>query len=480
MLAIFGLVIASIFKLYPESVLAVWVSLPLAVIVGMVTRHRPSLLLPLAIGSLALIYIAIYAGAYYLPITLSVSNPVVVWTVILLVYCAIASVLPVWILLQPRDYINSLQLFLALFLLVAGLCVASISGNASLFESTPAIAQEMPAGSPPIWPFLFITIACGAISGFHCLVSSGTSSKQIANERDAQMIGYGSMLLEGALAVIVILACCAGVGMGKFEKSVASADTAATSAVTWQPLLNADGQPVTGRAAWRAHYSVDRSWNQYGLGNKVGAFIDGSANFLSSLSIPRTLGVGILAVLVACFAATTLDSATRLQRYVIEELASTTGVTPLTNKYAATLLAVSLGAAIAMLPGADGTMGKGGMLLWPLFGATNQLLAGLALMVTAFYLWRRGKPVWFFVLPMLLMMLLPAWALLWQLFAAETGWFWSPGKHALLLVVGLVTLGLQVWMAVEAIILWPSVRGVLEEALPPLPARAAKEAGGQQ
>jgi carbon starvation protein len=81
---------------------------------------------------------------------------------------------------------------------------------------------------------------------------------------------------------------------------------------------------------------------------------------------------------------------------------------------------------------------------------------------------------------MLLMMLLPAWALLWQLFAAETGWFWSPGKHALLLVVGLVTLGLQVWMAVEAIILWPSVRGVLEEALPPLPARAAKEAGGQQ
>ena len=95
---------------------------------------------------------------------------------------------------------------------------AGLSGQADLMTSTPAIATDLPASTPPIWPFLFITIACGAISGFHCLVSSGTSSKQLSNETDAQAIGYGSMLLEGALAVIVILACCAGVGMGKFER----------------------------------------------------------------------------------------------------------------------------------------------------------------------------------------------------------------------------------------------------------------------
>ena len=144
----------------------------------------------------------------------------VTWTFILLGYCAVASVLPVWLLLQPRDYVNSHQLFLALGLLVVGLGVASLTGKADLASSAPAVVDisALPAGTPPIWPFLFITIACGAISGFHCLVSSGTSSKQVSNECDAKSIGYGSMLLEGALAVVVILACCAGLGMGPVEK----------------------------------------------------------------------------------------------------------------------------------------------------------------------------------------------------------------------------------------------------------------------
>ncbi len=485
-LAIFGLVIAAIFMKYPESVLGVWISLPLAVFVGIVSRKNPGALIWAAVGSLMVVYASIYVGAYHLPITLTVPNPIVVWTVILLTYCAIASVLPVWLLLQPRDFINSQQLFIALGLLVLGLTAASFTGTANLFESTPAVAAKMPAGAPPIWPFLFITIACGAISGFHCLVSSGTSSKQLANEDDAQMIGYGSMLLEGALAVVVILACCAGLGMGKFEKQVAEIGQVATAAA-YQPVLDADLNPVRGRQAWRSHYSVDRSWESFRLGDKVGAFVEGGANFLSAIYIPRTLGVGIIAVLVACFAATTLDSATRLQRYVVQELAMTTGLKPLTNKYAATLVAVALGGLIAMIPNANGDIGKGGMLLWPLFGATNQLLAGLAFMVTAFYLWRRGKPVWFIVLPMILMMVMPAWAMSWQLFNAETGWIWSASNHMLLLSIGIVTLSLQFWMAIEAILLWPSVRGVLEEALPPLPPKkttklepAFESSGGQR
>ena len=126
-----------------------------------------------------------------------------------------------------------------------------------------------------------------------------------------------------------------------------------------------------------------------------------------------------MAVLVASFAATTLDTATRLQRYVIQELAATMKFGLLTNKYAATALALLCGGAVAMIPGPNGVPGTGGMLLWPLFGATNQLLAGLAFMVIAFYLWRRGKPVWFAVLPLVAMVVMPAWAMLWQMFHVD-------------------------------------------------------------
>ena len=442
-LAIFGLVIAIIFKEYPGSVLAVWISLPIAIVFGLAIRRRSQAMLPMSITSLILIYLAVYVGAYYLPISLDFVNdldfsaqwqinPIVVWTVILLIYCGIASVLPVWLLLQPRDYVNSHQLFLALTLLIVGLVVACLLGNADLFVAAPAITQDTPEGTPPIFPFLFITIACGAISGFHCLVSSGTSSKQLANEADAKAIGYGAMLLEAALAVMVILACCAGVGMGKFEsKPVTQAD--GRTLMVDQPAVDAEGNALVGRAAWRKTYQLEyldsktgekkqKAWKDFNLANKIGAFVEGGANFLAAIGIPLTMGINIIAVLVASFAATTLDSATRLQRYVIQELGATLRVKPLTNMYVATLVAVGLGGAIAMIPNADGQRGAGGMLLWPLFGATNQLLAGFAFLVTAFYLWRRSKPVAFVMIPTVIMIAMPAAALLWQLFDPTSGW----------------------------------------------------------
>ncbi len=374
---------------------------------------------------------------------------------------------------------------------MAGLLAAGLTGKADLFTSTPAVATDLPANTPPIWPFLFITIACGAISGFHCLVSSGTSSKQLSNETDALSIGYGSMLLEGALAVIVILSCCAGVGMGKF-KSTALADSPA-GITEYTAVLGENGQALTGLAAWRATYQLgnDKSWNDFKLGNKVGAFVDGGANFLTTIGIPLKLGIGIIAVLVACFAATTLDSATRLQRYVIQEIGASIRVPPLTNMYVATGVAVILGGAIAMVPStAGGKAGTGGLLLWPLFGATNQLLAGLAFMVTVFYLWRRNKPVWFVVIPMVIMILMPAWALLWQLFNADTGWvggftesgwIWRFSQHKLLATVGLITFALQIWMVIEALSAWRTAKGVLEEALPPLikPSGSLSQSGGR-
>lgn len=481
-LAIFGLVIAVIFKNYPGCVLAVWVSLPIAIVFGILMRRGSNQLIPMSIISLILIYLAVYVGAYHFPITINVNNEVVAWTIVLLIYCAIASILPVWLLLQPRDYVNSHQLFVALGLLFAGLMVASLTGKADLMASTPAVTQELPENTPPIWPFLFITIACGAISGFHCLVSSGTSSKQLSCETDAQVIGYGSMLLEGALAVVVILACCAGVGMGKFEsKQLAQAN--GIQQTVFQPVLDSNSQPITGLAAWRSTYQLGegRTWEDFKLGPKVGAFVDGGANFLSAIGIPLQLGIGIIATLVACFAATTLDSATRLQRYVIQEIGGTLNVPPLQNMYVATIVAVVLGGAIAMVPSTPGgAMGTGGLLLWPLFGATNQLLAGLAFMVTTFYLWRRNKPIWFVAIPMVFMIVLPAWALVWQLFNQNTGWCWQSNK-IMLSIVGLVTLGLQFWMVVEAVIMWPKAHGVLEDALPPLtkPASRLNASGGR-
>jgi carbon starvation protein len=471
-LAIFGLVIAVIFRQYPESVLSVWVAMPLAVLIGIfIHRGRGSLALPALAGVLVL-YVAVFLGAYYVPITLKVSNPTVVWTIVLMVYCFFASVLPVWLLLQPRDFINSLQLIVALVLLVLGIFVAGLSGKADMVASAPALAAKgsLPLGALPLLPFLFITIACGAVSGFHCLVSSGTSSKQVACETDAQYVGYGAMLLEGALAVIVILACCAGVGMGKFERNE-TGDYAAVATASDRPY-----------AAWRQHYKPNVAWSDFKLTNKVGAFIEGGANFLASLGIPLKMGIAMIAVLVACFAATTLDTATRLQRYVIQELAGTLRVPALTNKYAATGLAVTLGGALAMIPSTSGAAwGTGGLILWPLFGATNQMLAGLAFLVTLFYLWRRNKPVWFIVLPTILMLVLPIWGLTYQMFHPEFGWLWN--HNYLLTVIGLIVLGVQIWIVLEGLAIWRAARGVLEEKLPPLTEKAgvagAVAAGGR-
>jgi len=462
-LAIFGLVIALIFSMYPESVLSVWIEVPLAVAVGLwVYKKKGGLLLP-SLAALAVMYLAIWIGtivpldlAHILPKSPALGGyltPVVAWTLILYVYCFIASVLPVWTLLQPRDYINSHELFLALGLLVVGLAVAGALGQADLAGSAPAVAapSEIPADAPPILPFLFITVACGAVSGFHSLVSSGTSSKQLAMEPHAQLVGYGSMLLEGALAVIVILACCAGLGMGALKR-----EQLAGSAYKYEPKTTADGAAITGREAWRDTYKPSDSWGGWGLGKKIGAFIEGGANFLTTIGIPLKFAVGILAVLVASFAATTLDTATRLQRYVVQELAATVKLKPLTNRYAATAFAVVLAGYVAIFTGS--APGKGGMTLWPMFGAMNQLLAGLAFLVVLFYLFRHGRPVWFLVAPMLIMLVIPAWAMLWKMFNPASGWL-AKEKY-LLFGFGLAVQVLTVWMIVEALIAWKKARNL--------------------
>jgi carbon starvation protein CstA len=363
------------------------------------------------------------------------SSSVVAWTVILLVYCFIASVLPVWLLLQPRDYINSHQLFVALALLMLGLFI----GRPPLVA--PAFNPNV-EGAPPIFPFLFITIACGAVSGFHCLVSSGTSSKQLNCEPDAQYVGYGSMLFEGVLAVLVIIACCAGLGMVR------------------------EGGDASGLEAWRQYYGG--GWHKMGLVQKVGAFIDGGANMLGALAIPHDLGVGIIAVMVSCFAATTIDTGTRLQRYVLQELGEVLRIPGLSNKFIATAIAVGTGGALALISGPNGP-GSGGLILWPLFGAVNQLLAGLAFLVVAFYLIRTKRPVWFIIPPLVLMIILPAWAMLYNIFLV-----WLPKENWTLVGFGIMIEALQIWMLIEGVIMWNKAKGVAPEALPPLKKAAGK------
>jgi len=476
-IGIFGLVIAVIFATYPGSVFPIWIQIPIAVTVGWLAYRRGYN--PLLLGTIALVimYVTVGIGAYLLPLDLTqltrngrpllaasgsaaeamglspFANAVVVWTVLLLVYCFIASVLPVWTLLQPRDFINSNMLIIALGLLFLGLVVAPLTGRPMPFVA-PAINHLPPDfGAPPIWPFLFITIACGAVSGFHCLVSSGTTSKQLQRETDAQLVGYGSMLLEGALAVLVIVACAAGLGYGVYRF-----DPQAGRAV---PLTDPQThEALTGAAAWSTYYAA-KHWSEFGLARKIGGFVEGGANMLAGLAVPVNFGICLMAVLVTAFAATTLDTATRLQRYVVSELGGALRVNALRNRYVATAVAVVTGGAVAMISGPKGP-GSGGMILWPIFGATNQLLAGLAFVVIAFYLLRHRRPVWFLVPPMILMLVLPNWAMLWQLRQ------WWAAQNWLLVGLGTGVIALEAWMIAEAALLWGRVRGVLPEPLPPL------------
>lgn len=469
-IAIFGLVIAAVFKQYPAAIFPSVVQIPLAVAIGYwLHRKNVSLLLPSLIALLLMYLSVIYGNVGFLGAlnAAMASWPVWLWVVLLLTYAFWASVLPVWTLLQPRDYINFLQLITAIGLIALGLTVAAFIGGPGLgggervpLELAAPMVQWKPEGAPLIFPFLFITIACGAVSGFHCMVSSGTSSKQLKNEHDARFVGFGAMLTEGFLATLVILACGAGLGLG---------------------IVMADGSIVTGQEAWATRYG---SWAAAGgLGSMVAAFVDGSANFLTTLNIPLPTAVALMGVFVASFAATTLDTACRLQRYVLQELAAglqerlkpsrgafRSVLSFGENRYGATAIAVIVGAFLAALPPPNlqwslENAGRGGLILWPLFGATNQLLAGLAFMVIAFYLWRRRLPIFFSIPPMIFMLIMPFWAMIWQVFVGSDGHpSWLASGHWVLVSIGVSTLLLEIWVIYEAFRLFPHAKGVLEGA----------------
>jgi carbon starvation protein len=435
-IAIFGLIIAIIFSMYPQSVLAVWVEVPIAIYLGYLIYKKGKNAMTWSIYAIIAMYVCVFLGPY-LPFKMPAIAGIPdtgVWTIILLTYAFIASVLPVTTLLQPRDFINSHQLVIAMALLVLGVIVASFGGHLDIVA--PAV-QMSPAKAPPMWPFLFITIACGAISGFHALVSSGTSAKQVRDERDSLFVGYGSMLLEGTLATLVVIAVAAGIGLGYTTKA---------------------GETLSGVAAWTTHYS---SWAAAaGLGSKVSAFVDGAANMIMTLGIPKQFTLAIMAVFVASFAGTTLDTATRIQRYVIGELGNSVKLPALNNRWVGTAVAVVTALILAFATGADG---KGALKLWPLFGAVNQTLAALALIIITLYLKARGGLKWMVAgLPAIFMSVMTIWAVI--LNQVKFGAAHNP----LLQVINIVILFIAVWIVIEGVVKFFTMGGDMPPEPSPL------------
>ena len=275
------------------------------------------------------------------------------WQVILTIYIICASLMPVWILLQPRDYLSSFLLYAMVIGGVVGLVVGRPAMAAPMFTSIN------PSAGNYLFPILFITVACGAISGFHALVSSGTSAKQLNSEKDAKLVGYGAMLIEGVVAIIALMSVAAVAG-------------------------NTDGSPAQ-------------------------KFAVGVSTFMNSFGIPMGIGRTFVTLAFASFALTSLDSATRIGRYLVQELGEYTSSdgrvhkTFLTNPYIATAITVGVSLMFTFY-------GYGR--IWPIFGSANQLLAGLSLLAVAAWIKNRQKRTsWETIIPLVFMFIVTLSAL---------------------------------------------------------------------
>ncbi len=407
--AVFAVVIGNLFVANPGAVIPIFVEIPLAIAVGQyIYRKRAAALLPSIVGVIGL-YLLIWLGNEVpveidgLADQLGFDQTRDLWVIILFAYTFIASRIPVWVLLQPRDYINSHQLFIALGVVLLGVLIG--------WDSIVApVVNDVPDDAPSVFPFLFITIACGAISGFHSLVSSGTSSKQLDKETDGRYVGYMGALGEGSLAMCSVLAVTAGV--------------------------------VGSRSDWDSLYSDYAAASDGATDN----FVNGIAAFANNLGIPFDLAVIFGAVVVISFAATTMDTGVRLQRYVVQEIATLAGWTKLARNLTLTgIVAVALPMAMALLPG-GGDAGYTFGVLWQLFGTTNQLTAGLALAVVAVWVTRRRRNPAAVIVPLVFLLVMTSWALIVNLrnFIEASEWVLAP-LDAIIFV-------LAMWLIVEAAI----------------------------
>ncbi|WP_234572930.1 carbon starvation CstA family protein [Rhodohalobacter sp. 614A] len=420
--AVFAWVISNLFISFPASVLSVFIQIPLAVWIGYYTYKRQGNILIPSIFVLFVMYgtavLASYIPALQIDLVQmfggenqtgfmglsGLSMAFLVWIIILMVYVYIASVLPVWKLLQPRDFINAQQLILGLIVLYAGLAIMAPDVTAPM--------KNQAASDVSWFPLLFITIACGAVSGFHGLVASGTTSKQIDKETDTRFVGYLGAVGEGALAIITILA------VGTF---------------------------FSGSEAFASTYSSFAAAGEHGLN----AFIQGAGQLATGLWIPAEVARTIIAVIVVSFAATTLDSSVRLMRYIISELGEVYEIKPLTNIHVATSVSVVSSAALVLLPEGPKGIGSGGYLLWPLFGTSNQLLAGISFLLITIWLKRKGRPIIYTFVPMVFLLSMTLWAMIQQVLFEWSG-YGENTMDPLLFLMGSIILGFTIWILLEA------------------------------
>ena len=400
--AVFGVVIAGAFVSTPNAVFPAWSAIVVALIIGQLIHRNFNLTMLSVIGVMAL-YFSIYIGSIFpleLPEGMLGLSPNANWIIILFIYAAIASMLPVWVLLQPRDFINGMQLFVGLFLLYGAVFL-------SLPDiSAPAFNNQMTEDAPSLIPLLFVTIACGAVSGFHGIVSSGTSSKQLDKETDARFVGYFAAMGEGSLALITIVA-------------VSGAALAATPEI-WHEI-----------------------YDKYGTAG-AGTFIQGGAQMITNgWGIPVSVTSTLLATMVALFAGTTMDSGVRLQRYIIQEWGDIYGIPLFKKGFAATLIAVT--SCLLLAFGAGGASGSGGLTIWPLFGSTNQILAGMTLLVISVMLIKLGRPAKYTMMPMVFVLFTSCWAAIIKLME-----FWAAGNW-LLVTIDIVVLVTSLLVILEAI-----------------------------
>ena len=419
-LAVFAMVIADLFVAIPSSVIPINIEIIIAIIMGfLIYKKKIDILIP-SLFALALLYFFVWVGTKApvdLTTTMAVQDVKNLWIIMLFIYSGIASLLPVWTLLQPRDFINSHQLFVGLGLLFLGIFISQPVVDA------PAIRSLSEPDVPGIFPLLFVTIACGAISGFHGLVASGTSSKQLEKLSDARLVGYGGMIGEGTLALASTISAVAGIAL------VTNSNLPAVGPVT---DLN-----------WNVYYDT---W-AHASENKAAAFVLGGGALIQTLGIPTIVANTLMAVLVISFAATTLDTATRIQRFILNEFGIATGVRALSNRYMATIVAIIPAILLAFWnvvePG-TGTMRQAGWVLWPIFGASNQMLAGLTLMVLTLYYWQKKRPILPLLIPMFFVMGITITALV-----VNAIQFY--GQNSILFGLTIILMGLIIWMAYEGV-----------------------------
>jgi len=397
--AVFAVVIAKLMMKFPTAVLPVWGAIVVALIVGQLIYRRILNLVSVSVIGVIALYALIFAGPsmpIQMPAEVAGVSGNAVWIVLLFIYAGVASILPVWMLLQPRDYINGLQLFVGLLILYGAILLLNPTMVAPMFN------DAVPPGTPSIIPLLFVTIACGAISGFHGLVASGTTSKQLNKETDARFVGYFGAIGEGCLSLAAILVATAG---------------------------------FASLTDWKAMYSA------FGQGG-VTAFVEGGAYIIhNGLGLSEVTAATLLTVMAALFAGTTMDTGLRLQRYIFQEWGEIYNQEWMKKPLVATLLAVGSCMALAFGAGADGS---GGMIIWPLFGTTNQLLAGLTLLVITVMLVHLKRPMWYTLAPLCFLMVMTVVALVLQLRT-----FYQQGNF-FLLFLGVVVLIAAILVAMES------------------------------